>query len=536
MGDFSSTDDRASESGFAEEYTYTDSAEDDDIAIVPAAPTNTVTPVLRGYKSLPLSELLSMATLVAAYVSQELGGVAVSCAAALALALKDPQSVLDGSVLQVVADLNSHRLSSAVAEVDGSFAIRPAWRCPFCYDPFVQLLQLPCGHSACGRCWSRYLDGTDDFPQPPTCHVAACRQLCGLRLCQRVGCARYSEVAFERYMLEQANPSAALACRTPSCTYVWVGMLNGRADALECAGCQRTYCAQCHRPNHLPASCADVERADGDRDACIAAEHERNRLAEERQRERQRDESERARIETANAQIQREHQQTLLRRANAARAAAVPEEGVKACPGCRTAIAKIGGCSHIKCTSCRHEFCWNCGGAWTVRHACSAQPAYPHVDPASLGGFNTTAPPRTEHWEPLPWVPQPTLLPMPTLADDAEEVAAPHVDDELVCALRMSLHGLKRELEDDLLQQADLLQRRVTEASVEAVHLASCVYAAHYRDALAVDPLVQCNVDVLLDAVRRFRTEPPAGPGRVEDALASMHTTMGYIRYLTNAA
>jgi hypothetical protein len=499
MCDCSSTDGRASESSFAEEYTYTDSAEDDDIEKpVPAALTTTVAPVLRGYKSVPFSELRSVAAFIAAFVSQELGGAPVSCAAALALALKDPQSVLDGSVLQVVADLNSDRLSRAVAEVDGSFAIRPACCCPFCDDPDVQPLQLPCGHSACARCWSRYLDGTDDFPRPPTCHVAACRQLCGLRLCQRVGCARYSEATFERHMLERANPSAVLACRTPSCTYVWVGMLNGCEDALECAGCQRTYCAQCHRPNHLPASCADVERADGDRDACIAVE-----------------------------QLQRGRQQTLRRQANTTRAAAVPEEGVKACPGCRTAIAKIGGCRHMKCTSCRHEFCWNCGGVWTERHACQAQPAYPHVDPVSLGGFNTTAPPRTAAlWEPPP----------AALADDAEEVAAPHVDDELTCALRMSLHSLKRELEGDLLRQCDPLERRVTKASVEAVHLASCVYAAHYSDALAVDPLVQCNVDLLLDVVNRFRAERPARPGFVESALVSMRTTMGYIRYLTNAA
>lgn len=36
----------------------------------------------------------------------------------------------------------------------------------------------------------------------------------------------------------------------------------------------------------------------------------------------------------------------------------------KECPQCSVNIEKNGGCNHMVCSSCRHEFCWICGGDW----------------------------------------------------------------------------------------------------------------------------------------------------------------------------
>ncbi|KAG7662164.1 uncharacterized protein J8A68_004292 [[Candida] subhashii] len=36
-----------------------------------------------------------------------------------------------------------------------------------------------------------------------------------------------------------------------------------------------------------------------------------------------------------------------------------------ACPKCHTSIEKNGGCNHMTCRSCHHEFCWICSGDWS---------------------------------------------------------------------------------------------------------------------------------------------------------------------------
>ena len=36
----------------------------------------------------------------------------------------------------------------------------------------------------------------------------------------------------------------------------------------------------------------------------------------------------------------------------------------KRCPNCGTGIEKTGGCTHMTCRTCKHEFCWLCLGPW----------------------------------------------------------------------------------------------------------------------------------------------------------------------------
>ncbi|KAJ1630723.1 hypothetical protein T492DRAFT_1001394 [Pavlovales sp. CCMP2436] len=38
------------------------------------------------------------------------------------------------------------------------------------------------------------------------------------------------------------------------------------------------------------------------------------------------------------------------------------------CPGCRGPIEKNGGCNHITCSKCKHEWCWLCRGKYTPEH------------------------------------------------------------------------------------------------------------------------------------------------------------------------
>lgn len=52
----------------------------------------------------------------------------------------------------------------------------------------------------------------------------------------------------------------------------------------------------------------------------------------------------------------------------------------KPCPGCKAQIEKNGGCMHMTCSKCRHEWCWVCMELWRHHHNCprvetSAEPA-----------------------------------------------------------------------------------------------------------------------------------------------------------------
>eukprot|EP00658_Telonema_sp_P-2_P080462 TRINITY_DN8011_c0_g1_i1.p1 TRINITY_DN8011_c0_g1~~TRINITY_DN8011_c0_g1_i1.p1 ORF type:complete len:226 (-),score=34.26 TRINITY_DN8011_c0_g1_i1:39-716(-) len=41
----------------------------------------------------------------------------------------------------------------------------------------------------------------------------------------------------------------------------------------------------------------------------------------------------------------------------------------KPCPGCNNPIEKNGGCNHMTCNKCRHEFCWVCMGKWSAHNS-----------------------------------------------------------------------------------------------------------------------------------------------------------------------
>jgi len=42
----------------------------------------------------------------------------------------------------------------------------------------------------------------------------------------------------------------------------------------------------------------------------------------------------------------------------------------KICPNaaCQSPIEKNGGCNHMTCVKCKHEFCWSCMGTYTSSH------------------------------------------------------------------------------------------------------------------------------------------------------------------------
>ncbi len=50
------------------------------------------------------------------------------------------------------------------------------------------------------------------------------------------------------------------------------------------------------------------------------------------------------------------------------------QANTKICPKCDSTIEKNGGCNHMTCRICRHDFCWLCSGDWRNHTSCNKAP------------------------------------------------------------------------------------------------------------------------------------------------------------------
>lgn len=138
--------------------------------------------------------------------------------------------------------------------------------------------------------------------------------------------------AGERYVREHAH---LRWCPAPDCgRAVRVGSLGARD--VRCGRCAHAFCFRCARDAHAPLTC---EQAAEWADALMRAQ--RGEWSGD----------EHGAVGTAE-----------WLRAHA-----------RACPSCAAPIERAGGCDHIACARCGHEFCWRCLERW--RGHCGCAPA-----------------------------------------------------------------------------------------------------------------------------------------------------------------
>ncbi|KAF4300846.1 putative ring finger protein [Botryosphaeria dothidea] len=185
----------------------------------------------------------------------------------------------------------------------------PDFMCDICADddPELDTYAMKCGHKFCVPCWKQYLYTKIKDEDSKSLELLVATDLKD----------RYHVLLTRTYVDDKENLKW---CPAPNCEFA-VDCPVKQKDLLRIVPtviceCKHHFCFGCSLNDHQPAPCALVKKW----------------------LKKCEDDSETANWISANT---------------------------KECPRCHSTIEKNGGCNHMTCRKCRHEFCWMCMGVWS---------------------------------------------------------------------------------------------------------------------------------------------------------------------------
>jgi len=221
--------------------------------------------------------------------------------------MEDPEAVCKKAGVPSPSSL-SHEIVSKVL---------PEFECGICRgDGEATVTALACGHKYCNDCWHHYLtlkvtEGQTSILCPePSCQLQVRADVVEA-VCEPPVFSKYKTFLLE----SRVNESR----RTVWCPYQDCGLAVDASRAsgkfVTCAQ-KHSFCVECKQEAHAPADCATVklwlQKCD--------------------------DDSETLHWLSAHTQD---------------------------CPKCHSTIEKNGGCNHMTCRKCKHDFCWVCMEDWS---------------------------------------------------------------------------------------------------------------------------------------------------------------------------
>lgn len=211
--------------------------------------------------------------------------------------------------------------------------------CPVCVatQNSDEFRALSCGHQFCRECWSQHFEvqirqgiSTSIGCMAKDCEVLAPEDFVLNLLTRPSTRNRYQEFAFRDYV--KAHPELRF-CPGPNCPII-VRAKESKAKRILCTQCNTSFCFLCGMDYHAPTNCATIKKW---LTKCA-------------------DDSETANYISAHT---------------------------KDCPKCHICIEKNGGCNHMQCYSCKHDFCWMCLGDWKAHgseyYECSRYKENPNI-------------------------------------------------------------------------------------------------------------------------------------------------------------
>ena len=208
--------------------------------------------------------------------------------------------------------------------------------CGLCWDDVDagDAWHLACDHLFCTGCWKNHLSfhlknsGANSIAV--RCPQKKCSQFCGEAAVEGVfGKASKEVTKYRTFLLDlfAEEDEHCRQCPTPNCDAFVLHPSHSKSTcgyvSVRCDTCNGRFCFGCAMEDHGPATCPMMVKW----------------------RKKEQDESETANWVTANT---------------------------KPCPGknCGKTVEKNGGCNHIVCPQCKHEWCWICEGDW-AKHGTS---------------------------------------------------------------------------------------------------------------------------------------------------------------------
>ncbi|KAI1280441.1 putative E3 ubiquitin-protein ligase ariadne-2 [Halotydeus destructor] len=200
-----------------------------------------------------------------------------------------------------------------------------------------QCQSLDCGHYFCRECWSAHLEF--QITQGNTIGIECMAQACFLNVPEEIALSligkpssreKYVQFAFTEYV--KSHPQLRF-CPGVNCNAI-IRAKERHAKRVTCNHCKTIFCFKCGGKYHAPTDCDTTKKW---LTKCA-------------------DDSETANYISANT---------------------------KDCPKCHICIEKNGGCNHLTCYSCKHDFCWMCLGDWKTHgseyYECSRYKENPNI-------------------------------------------------------------------------------------------------------------------------------------------------------------
>ncbi|XP_067014789.2 potential E3 ubiquitin-protein ligase ariadne-2 [Anabrus simplex] len=216
--------------------------------------------------------------------------------------------------------------------------------CPVCltFQSSDVFRSLACGHPFCKDCWGMHFEvkiiqgaSTGICCMAHNCAVLAPEDFV-LGLLRRSNLReKYQQFAFRDYV--RTHPELRF-CPGPNCQVV-VRAKEPKAKRVTCNHCRTSFCFKCGMDYHAPTDCDTIRK-------------------------------------------------WLIKCADDSETANYLKAFTKSCPQCQISIEKKGGCNHMQCYHCSHEFCWMCMGDWKSHgseyYECSRYKENPNIAQKSM--------------------------------------------------------------------------------------------------------------------------------------------------------